>query len=82
MQKATSERPKLSAGHKRTVLALTMTLFASGCVTLPVGTSLQAYCATSAAARTAHAGALLDDGGPVSLRTGEAVLSGAQAACQ
>lgn len=53
-------------------------LFATGCVDLP---NSVAICDGTVALRKAHAGALLADGGPRSLETGERLLSGLQAGC-
>ncbi|PYE80800.1 hypothetical protein [Pseudoroseicyclus aestuarii] len=54
-------------------LLLTMTLCSSGCDVTPANDA--AVRDASAELRRAHAGALLDDGGPHSRRTGEALLT-------
>ena len=52
--------------------------FASGCATLP---SEPAICSGTETLRKAHAAALLVDGGPMSLDTGERLLTGLRAGC-
>lgn len=46
-----------------------------------VAGSLDAYCDASKAAVAAHAAALADDGGPLSVATGVAVIRQRDAAC-
>ena len=61
------------------IFLLTLALFASGCASSPG--SLTALCTATATDRQAHAAALVQDGGPLSQRTGVAVLSKTAAGC-
>lgn len=58
--------------------AATMTAFASGCT---VAASDAAICAGTAGDRTAHARALVQDGGPQSRRTGALLIAKVDAGC-
>ena len=63
---------------KRTIFPVLTALALSACA--PVG-SLDALCTATATDRQAHAAALVQDGGPLSQRTGVAVLSKTAAGC-
>ena len=60
-------------------MIVVLMLSISGCATYP---SKQALCSGSEAARKAHAGALLTDGGPISRDTGERLLTSLKAGCE
>lgn len=60
-----------------TLIAL-LTLFVTGCATMP---SSSGICVATEEPRRAHAAALLDDGGPLSLDTGERLLTRLAAGC-
>ena len=70
--------------HLSLLLATTLLLSATGCG-LVAGAgedkSLQATCERTAAARTAHASALADDGGTKSALTGRNLIAVLDAAC-
>lgn len=53
-------------------------LLLTGCATAPVKTS-PPYCPIPPAMRTAHASALIEDGGPKSQRTGAALIAAVDA---
>lgn len=55
-----------------------LAIFVSACGDLP---TTDAVCTGTEGLRKAHAGALLADGGPMSLDTGERLLSGLKAGC-
>jgi len=57
---------------------LTLTLPASGC---GIAVSADAICAGTETARTEHAAALADDGGPLSLVTGARLIRLIDAGC-
>ena len=61
-------------------LLMTLPLLASGCVTATPG-SHEALCAGTRQARAEHAAALVADGGPTSLVTGDALISKLDAGC-
>ena len=54
-------------------------VFLTGCVTGPV--SEAAVCDGTARLRPAHAAALVEDGGPVSRRTGAELIAAVDAGC-
>jgi hypothetical protein len=60
------------------MLAMIPLCFASGCVNVASG---DAICAGTEAARTEHAAALADDGGPLSLVTGARLIRLVDAGC-
>ena len=60
-------------------LCLTLTLLLSGCATVP---SSEAICDGTAQSRTAHAAALVTDGGPLSLVTGATLIQQIDAGCE
>lgn len=66
----------------RSYVALTLaaTLIISGCVGATPG-SLEALCSGTTAARADHAAALVADGGPRSLVTGQNLIALTDAAC-
>lgn len=67
----------------RTLSAATLLLLASGCVSgLAVDKALEATCQRTEASRSAHAGALADDGGVKSILTGERLLRQLDGACE
>lgn len=55
-------------------------VFLTGCVTGPV--SEAAICDGTARLRPSHAAALVEDGGPVSRRTGAALIAAVDAGCR
>ena len=61
-------------------IGLMMLALLIGCAAVPVATP--ALCAGTEALRPAHAGALVDDGGPKSRRTGAALIAAVDAGCQ
>lgn len=62
----------------RRLMIVAATVSLTACANLP---DSPAICVASETARKAHAAALVQDGGPVSLNTGERLLSGLRAAC-
>jgi hypothetical protein len=60
------------------MLWATLTLLVSGCVTV---TSDSAVCDGTAALRTVHAAALVEDGGDRSIVTGQALIATLDAGC-
>lgn len=64
----------------KTLTSLTLALSVAGCAPSPV--SIPALCSATKADRRAHAGALIEDGGPKSAATGAIVLSKFQRGCQ
>ena len=60
------------------VVCLTLTLPLNGCVNAVSG---DAICAGTESARTEHAAALADDGGPLSLVTGARLIQLIDAGC-
>lgn len=62
----------------RLLIPALLTISVSGCASLPDD---GAICTGTADLRRAHAAGLLEDGGPVSLDTGERLLSGLAAGC-
>lgn len=64
---------------KRISLVMTLTLLGAGCMSVP---STDALCDGTRQARTDHAAALVADGGPRSLVTGQALISRMDAGCR
>lgn len=62
---------KPESGWTRLLVCLTLTLPVTGCVSVASG---NAVCDGTEAARTEHAAALADDGGPLSLVTGARLI--------
>lgn len=62
----------------RALMICLMMLSLSGCVTGPSG---EAVCDGTRAMRAAHAGALVEDGGPRSRRTGAQLIAVMDAGC-
>ena len=69
------KRPK---GLIASSLCLTLTLLVSGCANAP---NNAAICDGTARSRTAHASALVADGGPLSLVTGATLIQQIDAGC-
>ena len=69
---------KHASAWTRLLVCLTLTLPASGCVSVASG---EAICGATEAARTEHAAALADDGGPLSLVTGARLIRLIDAGC-
>ncbi len=69
---------KPASAWTRLVACLMLTLPASGCVSAVSG---EALCDGTDAARTEHASALADDGGPLSLVTGARLIQILDAGC-
>jgi len=67
---------QMSAYHPMVMLAITLML--SGCATVP---NSKAICDGTAQSRTAHAAALVADGGPQSLVTGALLIQQIDAGC-
>jgi hypothetical protein len=65
-------------GWMRSATCLTLTLL-SGCATVP---NSEAICNGTAQSRTAHAAALVADGGPQSLVTGALLIQQIDAGCE
>ena len=65
-------------GWTRWAACLTLTLPVTGCVSAVSG---DAICAGTKEARTEHAAALADDGGPLSLATGARLIRLIDAGC-
>ena len=68
----------LPNGWMRWATCLTLTLLASGCANAP---NDSAICNGTAQSRTAHAAALVADGGPQSLVTGAFLIQQIDAGC-
>jgi len=68
---------QMSAYHPMVMLAITLML--SGCATVP---NSEAICDGTAQSRTAHAQALVEDGGPQSLVTGALLIQQIDAGCE
>lgn len=62
----------------RMCLAAILTMILTGCAAGPAG---EAVCAGTAVARTAHAAALVVDGGPQSRATGRTLIARIDAGC-
>lgn len=69
---------KHASGWMRSVACLMLTLPATGCVSVASGNAL---CDGTEAARTEHAAALADDGGPLSVVTGARLIQLLDAGC-
>ena len=67
------------------VILLILTPLVNGCaispLAEPIAPSGEAICSGLRTPARSHAGALLDDGGPASVRTGTDLLRGLDAAC-
>ena len=67
------------------VILLILTPLVNGCAISPLAAPIapngEAICAGLQTSARRHAGALLDDGGPASVRTGADLLRGLDAAC-
>ena len=67
----------------RAPLAATLLLLGTGCASgVAVDKALEAACQRTAASRSAHAGALAEDGGIKSILSGERLLKELDAACE
>ncbi len=69
----------LGNGWTKWAACLTLTLLLSGCATVP---NSEAICDGTAQSRTAHAAALVEDGGPQSLVTGAFLIQQIDAGCE
>lgn len=70
--------PRRDAGWIRLAACLMLTLPVSGCVTVGSG---KAICDGTETSREAHAAALAEDGGDLSVVTGATLISQIDAAC-